>query len=206
MEAKICNGYPRLWRVTGQSLPMGMDSTLNIARTHHSGSKILWVGCAFILTVMCISTADVVYSLRKTAARSDAVVSTFRERTHLLDRLRGLMIRSALATDSGGQRALDDTELPAAHLQAIQALEAFGSLLEASGDTGTQQRIIALRSSVDSYWHSLPEIREQNGKLPHSAQPSAGSPERRQIRSIVQQIRALNREQQDRAEAQLQAE
>lgn len=116
------------------------------------------------------------------------------------------MIRSALPPDSGGKRATDSSELPATHLEANQFLEQFGKSLETSGDAGTQQRLAELRSSIDQYWDSLPDIREQNGKLPHPTQPSPGSTERRQIRHIARQINALNREQQDRAEAQLHAE
>ncbi len=178
----------------------------NIAKPLFSGRRILGIGCAFILAVMCVSTADVIYSLRKTAVTSDAVISAFRQRTHLLDILRGLMIRSALSPDSAGQRAMDASELPVAHLQANEVLEQFGKSLEGSGDDATQQRLADLNSSINRYWDSLPDIREQNGKLPHSTQPSAGSPGRRQIRHIARQIVALNREQQDRAEAQLQAE
>ena len=185
---------------------MTIDRPENTAKPLFSGRKTLWVGCAFILAVMCVSTADVIYSLRKTAVRSDAVISTFRQRTHLLNTLRGLMVRSALTRDSGGQRALDASELPAAHVQANQVLEEFGKSLEATGDAGTQQKLADLRSSINDYWDSLPDIREQNGNLLQSTEPSAGSPERRQIRHIARQIGALNREQQDRTEAQLHAE
>ena len=185
---------------------MPTDRPENIAKPLSSARKILWVGCAFILAVMCVSTADVIYSLRKTAVRSDAVISAFRQRTHLLDTLRSLMIRSALAPDSGGQRALDASELPAAHSQANQVLEEFEKSLGASVDHGARQRLADLRSSINRYWDSLPDIREQNRLLPQSTPPPAGSPERRQIRHIARQINALNREQQDRAEAELNAE
>jgi signal transduction histidine kinase len=182
------------------------DRPENVAKPLFSGWKISWVGCAFILAVMCVSTADVIYSLRKTAVRSDAVISAFRQRTHLLDTLRGLMIRSALSPDSGSQRAMDASELPAAHLQADQVLEQFEKSLEANDRDVTQKRLAELRNSINQYWDSLPDIREQNGKLLQSTPPPAGSFERRQIRHITRQISALNREQQDRAEEQLHAE
>jgi signal transduction histidine kinase len=185
---------------------MTTDRPKNIAKPLFSGSRVLWVGCAFILAVMCVSTADVIYSLRKTAVRSDAVISAFRQRTHLLDKLRGLMLRSALSPDSGGERAMDASELPATHLQANQLLEQFGKSIEANGDDATQQRLVDLKSSINQYWDALPDIREQNGKLPRATPPSPGSPERRQIRHIARQINALNREQQDRAESQLHSE
>ena len=185
---------------------MSTDKGQHVAKPLFSGGKILWVGCAFIFAVMCVSTADIIYSLRKTAIRSDAVISTFRQRTHLLDALRGLMIRSALPTDGGVQRATDASELPATHLQATQLLVQFGKLLDARGDDGTQQRLTDLRSSINQYWESLPDIREQNGKLSHPTPPAPGSLERRQIRHITHQINVLNREQQDRAESQLHAE
>ena len=183
-----------------------MNRPENITGPLFSGRKILGICCAFILAVMCISTADIIYSLRKTAIRSDAVIYAFRQRTHLLDTLRGLMVRSALPPDSGSERAIDATELPVAHLQANAVLEEFARSLGASGDTATQQRLADLRSSINEYWDSLPDIREQNGKLPHSIQKTAGSAGRRQVRHIARQISWLNREQQDRAEAQLQAE
>jgi signal transduction histidine kinase len=185
---------------------MTTDTPKDIAKPLFSGRRILWVGCAFIMAVMSVSTADIIYSLRKTAARSDAVISAFRHRTHLLNTLRGLMIRSALSPESDGDRAMDASELPAAHLQADQILEEFGKSLEASGDEATQEKLADLRYSINRYWDSLPDIREQNGKLPHSAPPPVGSPERKQIRHIARQIIALNTEQQDRAEAQLHAE
>jgi signal transduction histidine kinase len=116
------------------------------------------------------------------------------------------MIRSALPADSGGRRATDASDLPATHLQATRILEQFGNLLDASGDDDTQRRLADLRNSIDQYWDSLPDIREQNGKLSHPAPPAPGSLERRQIRHIARQISALNRKQQDRAEAQLHAE
>ena len=187
-------------------LPIMTDRPENIARPLFSGRKILGIGCAFILAVMCASTGEVIYSLRKTAIRSDAVIYAFRHRTHLLDTLRGLMVRSALSPDSGSQRAMDASELPIAHLQANEVLEEFGKSLEASGEDATQQRLADLRKSMNEYWDSLPDIREQNGKLPLSVQQAAGSTGRRQIRHIARQISALNREQQDRAEAQLQVE
>ena len=77
-----------------------------IAKPLFSGRKILWVGCAFILAVMCVSTADIIYSLRKTAVRSDAVISAFRQRSHLLDSLRGLMLRSALSPEGDSERGM----------------------------------------------------------------------------------------------------
>ena len=171
-----------------------------------SGRKVLWVRFAFILVVMCLSTADIVYSLRKTAVRSDAVISAFRERTRLLESLRGLMLRSALSPENGSQRAMEASELPATHERATQLLERFGESIEASSDHNTQQTLADLRSSIDQYWAALPDIREQNGRLPSSTQPSPGSPERRQIRHIAREINALNREQQDHAEIQLHAE
>ncbi|HVR27564.1 MAG TPA: sensor histidine kinase [Candidatus Polarisedimenticolia bacterium] len=185
---------------------MTTDTPKNIAKPLFSGRRVLWVGCAFIMAVMSFSTAEIIYSLRKTGARSDAVISAFRHRTHLLNALRGLMIRSARSPNSDGERAMDASELPAAHLQADQMLEEFGKSLEASGDEATQETLADLRNSINRYWDSLPDIREQNGKLPHSAPPSVGSPERKQIRHIARQIIALNTEQQDRAEAQLHAE
>ncbi len=185
---------------------MPTNGPQNIVKPLFSGNKILWVGCALILAVMCVSTADVIYSLRNTAVKSDAVISGFRQRTHLLDALRRLMVRSALAPDVDDQRALDTSDLPAAHTQANQILQEIAQSLEASGDDSTQQRFADLRTSIDRYWDSLPNIREQNGKVPPSLQAPAGSPERKQIRQISRQIRALNREQQDRAEAQLKAE
>ena len=175
-----------------------------IAKPLFSGRKILWVGCIFILAVMCISTADVIYSLRKTAVKSDAVVSAFRQRSRLLETLRTLMLRSALSPDSDGERAIESSDLPAAHLQANQILGRFGASLGASGDEATQQRLDDLKSSINQYWDSLPSIREQNAS--HPATALVRTPERRQIRHIAHQIMDLNKEQQDRAGAQLHAE
>ena len=172
-----------------------------------SGRKILWLGSAFILVVMCLSTADVIYSLRKTAARSDAVVSAFRHRSHVLDNLRSLMLRSALSPDSDDDRAIDTSDLPDAHVQANQILEQFEQSLEASGDEATQRRLADLRYSIDQYWTSLPSIRDENSKHRQAITgPFTGTPGRKQIRHIARQIMDLNREQQDRAEAQLHAE
>ncbi len=185
---------------------MATEQPENTAKPLFSGRKVLGIGCAFILAVMCVSTADILYSLRKTAVRSDAVILAFRQRTRLLDTLRSLMIRSALPPDSGGQRAMDASELPVAHVQANEVLKQFAKSLDASGDDATRQTLAELRDSIDRYWDSLPGIREENEKLPHPAQVSAGSPGRRQVRRITRQITALNREQQDRAEAQLHAE
>ncbi|WP_157178394.1 sensor histidine kinase [Terriglobus roseus] len=190
----------------GEAVALVSTGKPNIAKQHLSGMKVLWVGCAFILAVMCVSTADIIYSLRKTSIRSDAVISAFRERTHLLDTLRALMLRSALSPNNAGERAMDESQLPTTHLQASKALEDFGRSLEASGDDATQQRLADLKTSIDRYWESLPDIRQQNGKLRDSIQPRAGSPERRQIRRITRQINALNREQQDRTEAKLHEE
>jgi signal transduction histidine kinase len=178
----------------------------NIARPVFSGRKILWVGCAFIVAVMSVSTADVIYSLRRTAFRSDADISAFRDRTHLLEILRSLMIRSALAPGSSGERAIYASELPAAYLQANQVLEQFEKSLETSGDSATQQKLAELRTLINQYWDSLPDIREQNRKHPQSTTPLDDSPERNQIRHIARQIVALNKEQQDRGEAQLYSE
>ncbi|WP_233580906.1 sensor histidine kinase [Acidipila sp. EB88] len=147
-----------------------------------------------------------IYSLRKTAVRSDAVIYAFRQRSHLLDTLRGLMVRSALSPASGSDRAMDASELPVAHLEANEVLAEIGKSLEASGEGATKQQLTELKSSIDEYWDSLPNIREQNGKLPPSVQQAAGSTGRRQIRHIARQISALNREQQDRAETRIQAE
>ena len=177
-----------------------------IAKPLFSGRKILWVGCAFILAVMCVSTADIIYSLRKTAVRSDAVISAFRQRSDLLDSLRGLMLRSALSPEGESERAIDTSDLPAAHQQANQILEQFGRSLEASGDESTQQRLGDLRKSLNDYWDSLPSIRQQNGQHLQTTAPLAGTPERKQIRHIARQIMDLNREQQDRAESQLHTE
>jgi signal transduction histidine kinase len=172
-----------------------------------SGRKILWFGCAFILIVMCLSTADVIYSLRRTAGKSDAVVSAFRQRSRMLEKLRALMLRSALSPDSDDDRAIDTRDLPAAHTQANQILEQFETSLEASGDQATQQRLTDLTLSITQYWTSLPSIRKENSKQPQgTALPFAGTPGRKQIRHIARQIMDLNREQQDRAEAQLRAE
>lgn len=171
-----------------------------------SGNKVLWVGCALILVVMCLSTADIIYSLRQTSVRSEAVISAFRQRTRLLDTLRGLMIRSALAPDSGGQRAMDDSELPATHAEANRVVEQIVKSSEASGDASTGNRLADLRNSIDQYWDALPAIRERNGAMPEATQRLRSSPERRQVRRIARQINALNRDQQDRAEAQLNAE
>ncbi|WP_246409787.1 sensor histidine kinase [Granulicella aggregans] len=182
------------------------DRTKIIAKPLFSGRKILWVGCVFILAVMCVSTADVIYSLRKTAAKSDAVVSGFRQRSRLLETLRTLMLRSALSPDSDGERAIESSDLPAAHLQANQILEQFGASLGASGDEATQQRLDDLKSSINQYWDSLPIIREQNASHPVTPPPFFRGAERRQIRHIARQIMELNREQQDRAGAQLHAE
>ncbi len=134
------------------------------------------------------------------------MTSAFRQRTRLLDGLRGLMLRSALSPDSGNERAMDASELPATHERANRLLEQFGSSIEAGSDKNTEEKLAELRDSIDHYWAALPDLREQNGKLPPAARPSAGSPERRQIRHIARQINALNREQQDRAETQLHAE
>jgi signal transduction histidine kinase len=172
-----------------------------------SGRKILWFGCAFILIVMCLSTADVIYSLRRTAGKSDAVVSAFRQRSRMLEKLRALMLRSALSPDGDDDRAIDTQDLPAAHTQANQILEQFETSLEASGDEATQQRLTDLTLSINRYWNSLPGIREENSKNPQATTvPSPGTAERRQIRHSARQIMDLNREQQDRAGAQLRAE
>jgi hypothetical protein len=45
---------------------MNIDKPDFLAQPLFSGRKILWFGCAFILVVMCLSTADIIYSLRKT--------------------------------------------------------------------------------------------------------------------------------------------
>lgn len=185
---------------------MTTDRPENITGPLFTGQKILWVGCALILTVMCLSTADIIYSLRRTAARNDAVLNLSSKRTHLLDRIRGLMIRSGLSPDGDGQRALDSSELPAAHLQAEQILEEFGRSLDASGEEATQQKLAELKNSIDQYWASLPEIRQQNQGHPQSGPPLPGSPERKQIRHIARQIIALNHEQESRAQTQLHAE
>ena len=167
----------------------------------------MWLGSAFILVVMCLSTADVIYSLRKTAARSDAVVSAFRHRSHMLDNLRSLMLRSALSPDFDDDRAINTSDLPGAHVQANQILEQFERSLEASGDEATQRRLADLRDSIDQYWRSLPGIREENSNHRQAMTGSfTGTPGRKQIRHIARQIMDLNREQQDRAEAQLRAE
>ena len=187
-------------------LPKATDTPEIIARSLFSGRKVLWIGCAFILAVMCVSTADIIYSLRKTSARSDAMVSAFRQRSHLLDALRGLMLRSALSPDNVVERAIDTSDLPAVHLQANNILEQFGQSLEASGDEVTQHRLADLRISMNQYWDSLPRIREQNAKSLQTTTPLAGTPGRKQIRHIARQIMDLNREQQDRAEAQLRSE
>jgi signal transduction histidine kinase len=93
------------------------------------------------------------------------------------------------------------------HMQANQILEQFKKSLETSGDEATQQRLSDLTLSINQYWDSLPGIREENGEHPQAITgPFARTPGRRQIRHIARQIMDLNREQQDRAEAQLRAE
>jgi signal transduction histidine kinase len=171
-----------------------------------SGRVVLWIGCAFILAVICITTADVLYSLRKTSAKSDAVVSAFRERSHLLEALRGLMLRSARSPESDAERGMDASDLPSAHLRANQLLETFRASLEASGDEATQQRLRDLRFSIDRYWDALPAMRAWNGEHPRGTTQVAETPGRKQVRHIARQIMDLNREQQDRAEAQLRIE
>jgi signal transduction histidine kinase len=186
---------------------MSIDTPDLLGQPLFSGRKILLFCCAFILVVMCLSTGDVIYSLRKTAGRSDAVVSAFRQRSRMLERLRALMLRSALSPDSDDDRAIDSGDLPGAHVQANQILKQFEKSLEASGDEATQQRLTDVTLSINQYWNSLPGIREENSKNPQAT--TASSPrtaERRQIRHIARQIMDLNREQQDRAEAQLRAE
>ncbi|WP_446743386.1 sensor histidine kinase [Silvibacterium acidisoli] len=116
------------------------------------------------------------------------------------------MLRSGLSPENGGQRAMDESELPAAHLQAEQLLEEFGRTLDARGEEATQQKLVELKNSIDKYWDSLPEIRAQNENHPRSAPPMPGSPERMQIRHIARQIMALNNEQEERTQAQLHAE
>lgn len=178
-----------------------------LAQPLFSGRKILWFGCVFILVVMCLSTADVIYSLRKTADRSEAVVSAFRQRSRMLDRLRALMLHSALPPNRDDDRAIDTRDLPGAHVQANQILEQFEKSLEASGDKATQQRLTDLTLSINQYWNSLPRIREENSRHPQTTPvPFTGMRGRKQIRHIARQIMELNREQQDRAGAQLRAE
>jgi signal transduction histidine kinase len=200
----IAKRYPQTSEALGPLLTK-IGSSSSGATPLFAGRGVLWAGCAIIIAVLCISTADIVYSLRQTSVESDAVISAFRQRTHLLDQLRALMTRSALAPDSG-DRAIEANELPEAHEQANHLLENFRELLGSADDAEIQQRLAHLKTSVDAYWSSLPAIREQNERLPPSAQPSPGSSERTQIRRIARQIGALNREQQDRAEEQLHAE
>ncbi len=186
---------------------MGIDKPDFLAQPLFSGRKVLWLGCAIILIVLCLSTADVIYSLRETVRRSDGVVSAFRQRSRMLDGLRTLMLRSALSPGNDDDRAISTGDLPAEHVQANQILEQFERSLEASGDEATQQRLSDLRFSLNQYWVSLPGIREQNSKHPQVVpRPFSGTPARRQIRHIARQIMDLNREQQDRAELQLSAE
>lgn len=182
------------------------DRLENIASPLLSGRRILWVGCALILAVMCISTADIIYSLRKAAARSDAVTALSRQRSHLLDRIRGLMLRSALSPENRGQRGLDASELPAAHLQAGELLDEYGRSLDEGGAEATQQKLADLKNAIDQYWASLPAMRALNEEHPDATQPLPGSQERIQIRHIVRQITALNNEQADRAQTELHAE
>jgi hypothetical protein len=59
---------------------MSIDTPDLLGQPLFSGRKILLFCCAFILVVMCLSTGDVIYSLRKTAGRSDAVVSASERR------------------------------------------------------------------------------------------------------------------------------
>jgi signal transduction histidine kinase len=116
------------------------------------------------------------------------------------------MLRSARSPESDSERAIDTSDLPAAHQQANQILAQFGTSLESSGDQSTQQRLDDLKISINDFWNSLPGIRQQNGEHLQPTAPLAGTPERKQIRRIARQIMELNREQQDRAESQLHAE
>ncbi len=101
---------------------------------------------------------------------------------------------------------MEASELPATHLEANEILQQLGNSLDANGDADTRQELADLRNSIDEYWASLPDIRKQNEKTADPALSAAGSPARKQIRRIARHISALNREQQDRTEAQLQAE
>ncbi|MGI4756814.1 MAG: sensor histidine kinase [Janthinobacterium lividum] len=101
---------------------------------------------------------------------------------------------------------MDDSELPATHAEANRVVEQIVKSSEASGDASTGNRLADLRNSIDQYWDALPAIRERNGAMPEATQRLRSSPERRQVRRIARQINALNRDQQDRAEAQLNAE
>ncbi len=187
-------------------LSMTMDKPKILAGPLFYGRKVLWMGCAFIMTVVCASTADVIYSLRKTAAKSDREVAAFRERSHLLDTLRGAMLRSVLLPESDTGRAISKQDLPAAHSRVNQLLEEFRTSLEGGSDQATQQRLKDLRASIDIFWDQLPDFREVNHLHPHESSPLDQTPDRIQIRHIARQIMELNTQQQDSAEAQIHRE
>jgi HsdM N-terminal domain len=122
---------------------MRIESVADFDRPLFAGRQTLMAGCIAVLGIMCFSTVDISRSLERTSAKSDQMMTSFRERTQILEELcsalirRGAMSCTHLAGPDEKQSSNGRAEVLVSRQQTEQLLDKFEIVAQTDSDSNT---------------------------------------------------------------------